>query len=140
MKRVVFGAKFIAEGLTEGRLIIKISDAPELYIEYGKTTEVEDIFTFKYIHIAYADWTLDDFSETYQVTVSWEKADGAVVPLVNQDITFKRKILSTITIKVKDTSINNGVEINQEAGDLIPGDDITLESGTGIDKPVEPNV
>ena len=60
--------------------------------------------------------------------------------MFNVMITFRRNILTTITIKVKTSSINNGVEINQETGGLIPGDDITLESGTGIDKPVDPNI
>ena len=140
MKRVVFGVKFIAEGLTEGKLKINIKEAPELNITYGKETEIEDIFTFSHNYPYEGDWTADDYSETIPVSISWEKADGAIVPLINQDITFKRKTLSTITIKVKDTSINNGVDINQEAGDLILGEDITLESGTGIDKPVEPNI
>lgn len=138
MKRVVFGAKFIAEGLTNGKLKIKLLGSPELYIEHGVNTEVEEIFTLG--NHQSIQWTSDTYTEVCTLSVSWEKADGAIVPLVNQDITFKRKTLTTITIKVKDSSVNNGVEINQEGGDLIAGDNITLESGTGVDSPVEPNV
>lgn len=139
MKRVVFGTKFIADGLNEGKLIIRLKEAPELYIENG-TTEVEEIFTFKNANIDILDWTKDDYTETIPLSISWEKADGAIVPLINKDITFKRKTLSTITIKVKDSSVNNGVEINQESGDLIAGDNITIASGTGTDTPVDPNI
>lgn len=140
MKRVVFGVKFIAEGLTEGRLKICIKDAPELYIKYGET-EVEDIFTFQNSNsTSTLGWTQDSYTETIPVSIYWEKADGAIVPLVSQDVTFKRKTLTTITIKVKDSSVNNGVEISQEGGDLIAGDNITIESGTGVENPVEPNI
>ncbi|WP_455499436.1 hypothetical protein [Butyricimonas virosa] len=141
MKRVVFGAKYIAENLTEGKIIIEMPGSPTLYIECGVNNEIEEIFTFSnegYIGILY--WDSDDYFETIPVTISWEKADGAIVPLVSQDITFKRKTLTTITIKVKDSSVNNGVEINQEGGDLIAGDNITLESGTGVDNPVNPDI
>lgn len=139
MKRVVFGAKFIAEGLSEGMLHISIHGAPQMIIKHDGNQSIESILSFENDDHS-SKWNDDDYSETIPVSITWEKADGAIVPLINQDITFKRKILSTITIKVKDTSINNGVEINQEAGDLMPGEDITLESGTGIDKPVEPNI
>lgn len=143
MKRVSFGAKFVSEGLTEGKLTISIQNAPELNIIYGETTEAQDIFTFENAVSSSIQgyWTDDDYSETIPVSVSWEKSDGAIIPIVTgQLITFKRKTLTTITIKVKDTSVNNGVEINQEPGNLIDGDNITLESGTGVDSPVEPNV
>lgn len=146
MKRVVFGVRFIADGLTEGKLKISIQQAPELIISYGGILEISEIFTFPH-RITFGgevfnsnSWTKDDYTETIPVSVSWEKADGAIVPLINQDITFKRKTLSTITIKVKDSSVNNGVEINQESGDLIAGDNITIESGTGTDTPVDPNI
>lgn len=140
MKRVVFGVKFIADGLTEGKLIINCA-GELLYIEHGEIEEIEEIFTFGNSLPLGLTWTADDYSEERSVSVSWEKTDGAIIPIVtNQLITFKRKTLTTITIKVKDSSVNNGVEIGQENGDLIAGDNITLESGTGVDNPVEPNV
>lgn len=140
MKRVVFGAKFIADGLTEGKLIINCA-GESLNIEYGKTLEIEEIFTFGNSSPLGLTWTADNYSEERTISVSWEKSDGAIMPIVTgQLITFKRKTLTTITIKVKDSSVNNGVEISQEPGDLIPGDNITIESGTGVENPVEPNI
>ena len=141
MKRVCFGAKFIADGLTEGNLKINIKEAPELNIKYGQT-EAQDIFTFAHKRFSSNwssnSWTKDDYSETIPVSISWEKADGAVVPLINKDITFKRNVLTTITIKVKDTSINNNIDITQESGEMAKGENITIESGTGLDGNIDP--
>lgn len=83
-------------------------------------------------------WTKDDYSETIPVSISWEKVDGAVVPLINKDITFKRNVLTTITIKVKDTSMNNNIDISQESGEMTQGENITIESGSGLDGNVKP--
>lgn len=141
MKRACFGAKFIAEGLTEGKLKINIKEAPELSISYGKT-EVQDIFTFKNTYPYGSTWVKDDYSEVIPVSVSWEKSNGVVVNLIEQTIVFKRNTMSTITIKVKDIpteNTNNGIGISQESGEMIKGDDITLESGTGLDSDVDPS-
>lgn len=134
MKRVCFGVKFIAEGLTEGKLKINIQQAPELNILHGQS-EIQDIFTFYH---ALSALTTDNYSETIPVSISWEKSDGAIVPLINKDITFKRNVLTTITIKVKDTSTNNNIDITQESGEMTQGDNITIESGTGLDGNVDP--
>lgn len=141
MKRVVFGAKFVTEGLTEGKIKIKIEEAPEIYITYGESTEVEDIFTFanpSYSHDS--KWTQDNYSETIPVSISWEKSDGAVIPLVSQDITFKRNIKTTITVKVKDNSINNGVDISNENNPMVNGDNIVIDTtqGSGSDTEINP--
>ena len=66
MKRVSFGAKFIAENFTEGTLNIQMEDAPLLVIEYPATT-IEGIFTF-YNQYGNAAWTADDYSETILVS------------------------------------------------------------------------
>lgn len=140
MKRVVFGAKFVSDGLTEGKLKIAISKAPEMYIVYGETTEVEDIFTFASSYPYGSKWMEDNYSETIPVSISWEKSDGAVIPLVSQDITFKRNIKTTITVKVKDNSINNGVDISNENNPMVNGDNIVIDTtqGSGSDTEINP--
>lgn len=138
MKRVVYGLKFVADGLTEGKLKISVVGSPDQYITHGENNEVESIFS---LYGGGNKWIADDYSEIIEVSVIWEKADGASVQIIkSNNITVKRKHMTTVTIKVKDSSVNNGVEINQEPGNLIDGDNITLESGTGVDSPVEPNV
>lgn len=140
MKRVVFGAKFIGDGLTEGKLKISMADAPDIYITYPNTT-IQDIFTFKnsnYYSNSMA-WTQDDYTEPISTSITWIKADGAIVPLATQDISFKRNMLTTITVKVNDSSTTNGVNINTENVNMGDGGSVSIDSGTSGNTGVNPN-
>ena len=139
MKRVCFGVKFIAESLNEGKLKINMENAPELQISSNGGHEIQDIFTF-WNNTYKLDWMQDGYTETIPVSIMWEKEDGAIIPLANKDITFKRNVLTTITIKVDDAFINNGIEISQEVGEMEKGEDIVLESGTDVDGDIDPEV
>ena len=138
MKRVVFGAKFISEGLIDGQLDITIDDAPTISIISGTAYEVQEIFTFANGNYNYK-WTQDDYYEIIPVSILWKKTDGAIIPLVSQDITFKRNKLTTITVKVKDNSINNGVDVSQENTPMGDGGNITIDTSNGTDTGVTPN-
>lgn len=131
MKRVIFGAKVIAEGLTEGKIDISIKGAPVISIVHP-ATNVEDIYTFENTigNSKPMNWTKDDYTETISLSASWKKADGAIIPLVTQDITFKRNKLTTITIKVKDNSVNNGVDVSQDNTPMGDGGNITIDTST----------
>lgn len=131
MRRVAFGAKFITEGLTGGKIKITLGEAPNIYIVHPDA-EVQDIFTLSNAE------AIGDYTETIPVSVSWEKEDGAIVPLVDQDIVFKRNKLTTITIKVKDNSINNGVDISQENTPMGDGGSITIDTSSNTDSEVDP--
>lgn len=139
MKRVSFGVKVITEGFTEGKITISLKKGASIYIVHPDT-EVTDMFTFQNANL-YLDpisWTKDDYTETISVSMTWEKTDGAVTPLINQDITFKRNKLTTVTIKVKDSSINNGVDISNEDTPMGDGGNITIDAGNGTDTGVTP--
>ena len=138
MKKVVFGAKFITEGFTEGTLYIKLKDAPTLQLVFPQT-EVEDIFTFENKYPSGNRWTADTYTETILVSISWQKNDGAIVPLINQEVTFKRNIKTTITVKVNDSSVNQGLNITEEKNELQPGENIVLESSGAGNTPVNPS-
>lgn len=118
-KRTVFGAKFVATGLTDGKLKIELKDAPAIYLETTTPqTTLQDIFTFKNVQAA---WINDTYTETIPLTITWLKADGAAVPLGTKDIAFQRKMLSTINIAVANTSSSSTVAITQETGELGTG-------------------
>lgn len=138
MKKVVFGAKFITEGFTEGTLYIKLKDAPTLQLVFPQT-EVEDIFTFENEYPSGNRWTADTYTENILVSISWQKNDGAIVPLINQEVTFKRNIKTTITVKVNDSSVNQGLNITEEKNELQPGENIVLESSGAGNTPVNPS-
>lgn len=139
MKRVVFGAKFVTENMSDGKIAIEIKGAPYLYIEYP-ATEVQDIFTFSNSGPNGNKWTADNYAETITVDITWKKSDGAIIPLITQDIVFKRNKLTTITVKVKDNSINNGVDISHENTPMGDGDNIVLEAGAGGNAGVTPKL
>ncbi len=138
MKRVAFGAKFIADGLTDGKLKISMQEAPDIYITYPDTT-VQDIFTFYNNYYSNPmSWTQDGYSETVSTSITWIKADGATIPLATQDITFKRNMLTTITVKVNDTSSKNGIDINQETTSMGDGGSVTINSSSSGSTTVNP--
>lgn len=137
MKKVVFGAQFITEGFTEGTLYIKLEGAHTLQLVFPQT-EIEDIFTFE--NESNDDrWTADAYTETILVSISWQKNDGAIVPLINQEVTFKRNIKTTITVKVNDSSVNQGLNITEEKNELQPGENIVLESSGAGNTSVNPS-
>lgn len=135
MHKFCFGAKFIAEGLTEGKLKIKLEYAPELNILNGQS-EVQDIFVMRNLGFNQKGEIFE--TDIVPISIHWEKADGAIVPLINKEITFKRNVLTTITIKVKDTTMDNNIDITHESGEMAKGEDIVLESGTGLDGNIDP--
>jgi len=139
MKRVAFGAKFIAEGLTEGKLKISMADAPDMYVSYPDTI-VQDIFAFKnsnYYSNSMA-WTQDNYSESVSTSITWIKADGATVPLATQDITFKRNMLTTITVKVNDTSTKSGITLSTESTGMGDGGSVTINGSSSGSTTVNP--
>lgn len=137
MNRVVFGARFISEGLTDGSLSISIEKTSGLSIAYPET-ESQGIFSLYSGGYYDIKWNKDDYSEIIPISISWTKADGAVIPLINQDITFKRNKLTTITVKVKDNSINNSVDVSNESTPMGDGGNITIDAGNGTDTGVTP--
>lgn len=137
MKRVVLGAKFIADTFTEGTLNIAMEGAPSKTITYIETNDEiysQDIYTLSNLLKAY---TIEDYSETIPTTITWTKADGVVVPLGTHDITFKRNVLTTVTIKVADVTTENGIGFELETTEM-GAEDITIENGEIVDTNVTP--
>lgn len=128
MKRTAFGAKFIAENLEEGTVSINLSNAPEMKIVYSET-ETMGIFTFSDVAKAYSE---DNYSEIVATEIIWTKADGVIVPLGTHRITFKRNVLTTVTIKVADITTENGIGITFESGEM-GTEGVTIENGKIVD-------
>lgn len=129
MKRVCFGVKYIAEGLTDGRLVITMEEAPDMVVDAGNAAGVQEIICFRNGYGDGLQWTMDDYSETIPVSVMWERADGASVPLANREITFKRNVLTTVTIKVSEAYTGNGVDLEQEDTEMTEGENVVIEGG-----------
>nr|UVM89762.1 MAG: hypothetical protein [Bacteriophage sp.] len=127
MKKVCFGAKFVVEGLTEGKVVVDIEDAPKLEIAHPAVS-IQDIFTFEG-SLGSESWINDDYSELVPVSISWHKSDGSVKPVSSSNINFKRNKLTTITVKLSGdnpASASGKVNISLEDKEMQPGDNIVV--------------
>ena len=135
MKRAAFGVKVVVEGLTEGKITIGLSEAPEMYIDFPGT-EFQQIFTFSSVR---GCWANDDYSEIIALSASWSKANGETVPIDSRDITFKRNKLTTIQIKISETTRDTGLNITTESAELGDGGIVNIDAGTNTTTPIDPN-
>lgn len=132
MKRTTFGIKY-ATDLSEGSLKIALDGAPEVVINHPQTDH-EDIYSFHYVQSVF---TNNNNSETIPTTITWTKTDGVVVPLGTHNITFKRNVLTTVSIKVADVTTENGIGFELETTEM-GTEDITIENGEIVDTNVTP--
>lgn len=114
-KRVSYGAKYIAENLSEGCIDIDVAEyiGNTLYTVNLTTAnyEKDNIYTFYDVSGAYYN---NDYSANRNLTINWTKDNGEVVPLGTYTVTFKRNVKTTIRIKAGDLSINNGITVTKE--------------------------
>lgn len=160
-KRVSYGAKFVADGLTEGTLKISVSAINNTSEEYNvsltpENPESDKIYSFSSLYQAYQGTIIetgtydpatgqpvyeytDDYSETKSLYINWTKADGSVIPLGTYNISFKRNIKTTITIKANEATTPNGISITKEEA-AMTDDDVkyTIEGGEVITTPFVP--
>ena len=147
-KRVAYGVKYITKNLTEGTLKVEVNTDyadydVELTSEHTITTPHEGIYSFTQAREAWMGvWKIEtqsyeNYYRTKNLTISWTKNDGTVIPLGTHDVTFKRNVMTTVTIDVKDTSINNGIKITLDDTPMVD-DDVQYEisGGTVIETPV----
>ena len=114
-KRVSYGAKYIAENLSEGCIDINVTEyiGNTLYTVNLTTAnyEKDNIYTFYDVSGAYYN---NDYSANRNLTINWTKDNGEVVPLGTYTVAFKRNVKTTIRIKAGDLSINNGITVTKE--------------------------
>lgn len=140
MNRMVFGAKFVAEGMESGKLYIQIQDAPLLTLE-APNTEVQDIFTFATVGspLRYIDdGKYVDYYEDISVSINWLNADSVKVPIATQNIRFTRNKLTTIKVRIQDSTMANSIGITTEDKPMAAGDTITIGGGSSTDTPINP--
>ena len=135
MLRQSFGAKFVAENLTEGSLKITLSNnetslgqfnSPTISIDYPNTT-IEDIFVLQ----PFSSDGDGDLCAHLNVSFVWVKEDDTKIELGAPTITFRRNKLTTITLKV-DKSMENGIDFSYDSteyGDggsyIVNGNDVS---------------
>lgn len=156
-KRVVYGAKYIAENLTEGSLTIQVTNTNEEELYTVTLTpsapQDENIYTFEYIYYAWkgnyiSTGTYDDttgkliyeytnYTSDGNLTINWTKADGSVTPLGTYTVTFKRNVMTTIRIKAEELTTSNGIVITKEEVAMSDDDnEYYITGGQVIEVPV----
>ena len=140
MKKVFFGAKFIAKGklAKEGALEVQMTGAPKMLADLTTNDKkVEDVFTFSNLKNAYEN---NDYTETLAVTLNWHRDDGTVFPLGTHEITFKRNKMHTVQVTIETENSDNQLGIEIEDTDMTDDDDVTnIEDGEVVDTDVDTN-
>ncbi len=145
MKRVSFGAKFVAQGKFKqegGEIKIQIPDAPVAYITYSAENnehKYEDIYSFKDIVGAYNAAKDNDYVVEMDVNLSWIKSNGVTVPFGDYKVKFRRNKKTVINIKVDDKSSENGMGLILATTEITYGDEYTIDPGGSSDTDVEVN-
>lgn len=135
MKRVSFGAKFVAKEFTSGSLEIQIDQSPTKTLKCADGNVAECIVSFNNTASAYKN---DNYSENIAVNIIWVKDDGVRSPIVSENITFVRNHLTTIEFEVKEEAESNSFNITANE-EWETGDTITV-GNDGIDTEVNPEV
>lgn len=140
MKRVSFGAKFMAKGklAKEGQLEIQITDAPKMLLDLTTSDKsISEIYTFKRVVNAYVD---NNYSETIAVTLNWHKDDGTIFPLGTHEIEFKRNRTTVIQISIDNDQASGELGVEIDDVDMTEDDDIiNIEDGEVVDTEIDTN-
>lgn len=136
MKRVSFGAKFVAKDFIEGNIEINVEGAPSINLDIANGNEIQDMVSFKYLEDAYR--SSEEYYEEIPVNIIWVKPGNVRVPIASENVRFKRNKLTTIEFMAKESTTSNSFDLTASE-ELGSGDIITI-GGDGTNTDVEPNV
>ena len=137
MKRVNFGAKFVATGTlaTSGTLEIEMEKAPILELELTEGEDsISDIFTF--VEVSQA-WVEDDYTETIGVSFKWVREDGSMVPLGTHSVKYTRNMTTVVTVTINKDGETEGVGFEIDDSEKGPMPENEDNSVTIVDGEVE---
>lgn len=150
-KRVSYGAKFIAENLSEGTLDIivrrprvqafedyisltpSIPESDKIYSFVDKYNAWKGIYTQTGTDPETGEPTYEykDYSSEKTLEINWTKENGEVIPFGTYKVTFKRNVRTTVRIDVAELpSVSNGITVTRE-DTPISDDDNEYEIGGG---------
>lgn len=144
MKRVGFGAKFIAKGkkAKEGTLHVQMTGAPAMELALTNSdNQISDTFTFANVKAAWED---NKYTETINVTINWTRPDGTTLPLGTHAVTYKRNATTVVQVKIENDGEEEGLGFEIDATETgTPTEDgendLTIEDGEVVDTDVETN-
>ena len=138
LKRISFGAKYIAKGdfAENGTLEILMENAPQLNLNLAEGNEVSEIYSFREVRDAWLD---ENYTKTLSVSLRIAYSDGTSAPLGTHDITFKRNTTTVVNVDLT-VSGDSGVGfVVTESGEMPEGDEVTIKDGEIVDTEIETN-
>ena len=138
LKRISFGAKYIAKGdfAENGTLEILMANAPQLNLNLAESNEVSEIYTYEEFR---ATWLDENYTKTESVTLRIAYSDGTSAPLGTHNITFKRNTTTVVNVDLT-VSGDSGVGFEvTDGGEMPEGDKITIKDGEIVDTEIETN-
>ncbi len=148
-KRVVYGANFIAEGLTEGRLDITVEKpgcCSNRVLLTDEKTEYDGVYRFCNPQNAWkgildaATGTYANYYDNMTLILKWTKDNGYVMDLGQYTVTFKRNVKTIVKININDkTDVSNGIVVTRREEAMTNDDNqyvIEVEDGTITEVPV----
>lgn len=138
LKRISFGAKYIAKGdyAENGTLEILMDHTPQLNLNLAESNEVSEIYTFQKMRDAWLD---ENYTETIAVTLRIAYSDGSTAPLGTHDITFKRNITTVVNVDLSVGGENGVGFVVTDGGEMPEDSEITIKDGEIVDTEIETN-
>lgn len=142
-KRVSYGVNYVTTGLGIGESLTvevhQMNDSNGYSVELG-TEPNEGIYTFKWIEAVWASACRGEvYASDKMLTISWNKADGTVVPMGTYAVTFKRNVMTTIKINAENLNTDNGIKVFKEEASMVPDETIyEINGGKVTEVPVIP--
>ena len=138
LKRISFGAKYIAKGdyAENGTLEIIMDKAPQLNINLAESNEVFEIYSFDYLREAWLD---ENYTKTIPVNFRIVYSDGTTAPLGTHNITFKRNITTVVNVDLSVGGDSGVGFVVTDGGEMPEGDEITIKDGEIVDTEIGTN-
>jgi len=146
-KRVAYGVTYETTGLSDGESLTVEVDG--LYTVDLNSVSNVGIYTFSSIKYAWEgnevwneineEWGYENYTCEKNLAITWNKADGKVVPMGTYKVTFKRNVMTTIKIKAENLNMDNGIKVYKEEASMADDENIyEIEGGTVTEVPVIP--
>ncbi|MBR5541877.1 MAG: hypothetical protein IKU64_05910 [Bacteroides sp.] len=149
-KRVAYGVRYETIGLaTDETFTVEVSQqgsSSKLYTLEVGSEPLDDIYTFRNIRSAWqGKWNSTtgaydlNYTSNKTLTISWNKADGTIVPMGTYPVTFKRNVKTTIRIKAEANDLENGIRVFKEDVAMVDDENIyEITGGEVVEVPVIP--
>jgi hypothetical protein len=130
LKKVIFGVKFVIEGIQDGELTASCGDLLSITTKENQYSNSITIYSYPDLQ----DCWKNDSALSMKVSLSFKGNGGGDLLTVKQDVTFKRNTLTVVTLQISGGTFNVTEEPLSEDNYI----DLGINSDGVIDTPVIP--